>query len=653
MIDVDSKYHGKSSEFTPGSKLLKMKYEKEIESLYNEGLFTGLHDSAGVAQDLWRGESFTNVKAKLEARKQTIINSQNTNTHSAVQPNSRSGVNTKTTSGKNHTDTHEKVQENSFKNFFDNRRLVGFDTETTGLDVKNENLSKRSRIWQTGLAIDGASGVEEHTSPFFTSNSDGSLSTAPRVSTVFAEDMMKNSNGRFSRKAAENGNFNTFLKLYDENKLATLDNSIINTLGSVNTSDVLVLQNMNFENSMLKSSLDQGILSPDVYQDIASRMHTVEMNEDGTVKTLLQRPASVQQFMRKADILYHTEYLNSFNEESFNQYRQNLNSAIDAYESLISSPNKTGTIAVELQDVTKAFLANAADRGLLDKRTSTLGLNVEFLSQAILGKGEQHTALQDSQDTLDLFKKIWSMNKEMQSGAELSETTLQTIENIKAKQPDEVNKRFFSTVRSVLDDFKTRKYTNLSGKYSWYNPQLNLQEKTSDGFVSETLEKISIGGRQSENRLNVAMENVLDRYSQYSDNIQGVNRKEYVNSLVEQFNNGADYNQLHTKVENDLFNFNPPETIGPQQRNLLNDTKTSLNEPSYLSEKTNFLGKEMSNKTKFGIIGGIGAGLAAMAFTSRPHPNHEQGHVSEQFYDEPYLGSAFIDFKERNKHYMM
>ena len=43
-----------------------------------------------------------------------------------------------------------------------------------------------------------------------------------------------------------------------------------------------------------------------------------------------------------------------------------------------------------------------------------------------------------------------------------------------------------------------------------------------------------------------------------------------------------------------------------------------------------------------------------MAFQGRPDPVEKNyDNVSEQFYDEQYLGTAFVDFRERNKHYMM
>ena len=62
----------------------------------------------------------------------------------------------------------------------------------------------------------------------------------------------------------------------------------------------------------------------------------------------------------------------------------------------------------------------------------------------------------------------------------------------------------------------------------------------------------------------------------------------------------------------------------------------------------------MKEKTRNKVLIGGALGLGAMAMTTRPAPvEQDTSNVSENFYDEQYLGTAFVDFKERNKHYMM
>lgn len=623
------------------------KYSEWIPKRFSDGLTP--HQS----KDIMEVYKKHGGKVAQDALKQ-VYNTGAKNTHQGIDSSKQSSVNTKTSTIDNHKQTHSKVEENSIKNFFGANRLKAFDTETTGLNTTNINFSKRDRIWQVGLATEGIGGVEEHTNPFFTSKGDGTLIPASTMSKPYLESSLKHSNGKFSQTAFEQGNFNEFIGLYEKGGLSTLDDSIKNTLGTINSRDVIVLQNMNFENRMLKSSLEQGILSKDVYEDIASRMMTVDLNKDGTINTLLQRPAKVQEHMRKADMLYHTEYLNNMSEDSFQTYRQTVNNAIAEYSSIINNDKRVGAVAVELQDLSKAFLANAANRGLIDKKTSTLGLNIDFLSKAILGRSEKHTALQDSKDTIDLFEKMWSMNSELNSGAELSEKTKETLSKIKAQQPEEINRQYLKTVQSVLHDFKEKSYTKIGDKYSWYNPEVILSEKSENGYKNIVLDKISTSSKRETYSLPEALDKVNSRYSRYANNINNFDREDFTKRLVKDFEAGVDYNSLHSKVEN----FKIPDSsnsINNTQNILSNSLENKVKDSSsFWDNSTTLFGKEMKVKTKATILGGIGAGLAYMAFTPRPNPTQDRSdNVSTQFYDEQYLGTAFVDFKERNKHYMM
>lgn len=635
LIDTPTQFHNKSSEWIPRrfSEGLSPHQSKDLLEVYEK-------HGGRVAQDTLR---------------QVFSGDKNT-THQGVDKTKQSGVDTKTSTIANHKKAHKDLQENSVKNFFGNKKLKSFDTETTGLDSTNTNYSKRSKIWQLGLAIEGASGVEEHTSPFFSSNADGSLRHSSKMAKPFVESSLKHSNGRFSEQAFEQGNFNTLVDMYGKNTLSSLETSLNNTLGKVNSSDVVVLQNMNFENQMLKSSFEQGLIGSDQYQALSEKMYTVDLNKDGSVNTLFQRPARVQSLMRQADMLYHTEYLNNLSEDSFQIYREKVNGAIAEYSSAINNEKRVGAVAFELQDLSKAFLANGANRGLLDKSTVTLGLNVDFLSRAILGRSETHTALQDSEDTLDLFRKMWSMNAELESGVELSPETNKIMATIKEQQPSEINKRFISSVRSVINDYKDRGYTNIGDKYTWYNPEVTLKEKTTDGAVTSVLEKLSTTSKRQEPDFKVAMNNVVSRFSRYTNNIEGVDREAFVGDIVKDFDSGADFKTLHKKVDNDYFNHKTNLSGSATTENVISEAgrKATEKTASFWDESTTLFGKEMKNKTKATILGGIGVGLATMAFTTKPEPNFSNSNnVSDQFYDEQYLGTAFVDFKERNKHYMM
>lgn len=579
-------------------------------------------------------------------------------THQGLDNNKPSGVDTKQTNKTQHERTHIDLKENSIKNFFGNK-LKSFDTETTGLDYKNKDIGQRDRIWQVGLAIDGASGVEEHTSPFFVTKNQLSLIPTPKMDQATLEDTLKNMTGRFSQQAFEEGNFNEFIKQYNNGNLSDLNRSLKSTLGLIESSDVVVLQNMNFENNMLRSSLEQGLISEDLYESIGSRMQTTSIKRDGSLDTLFQRPYKVQRRMREADLIYNTRYLKDFSEDSFQTYRTHLNKAIAEYSTTINDTTRVGAVAVELQDITKAVLANAADKGYIDKQTATLGLNVDFLSKSILGYSESHTALQDSKDTISLFKTLWSMNEELESGAEISETTKKHLYNIKQNQSEEVNKKFMKTVNSVLNDFDTQSFTRITNQDSWYSPELTLKSQISeDDFNLHNLEEKSIGRGIKERDLPRALDTIYSRYSGYSENILDFNRFRYLEDIKEEFNNGVDVGTIKKRVEEDTFNYKPDTSKYNANSGLMSENQVNTNNikptNSFWDQKTTLFDKEMKVKTKATILGSIGAGLAYMAMTPTPPPqDYNDNNVTQQFYNEQYLGTAFVDFNERNKHYMM
>lgn len=574
------------------------------------------------------------------------------NQHQGIDNNNQSGVNTNRTNLEQHKETHNLLERNSIKDFFGSK-LKSFDTETTGLNVNNPNLTKRDRIWQLGLATDGIGGVEEHTNPFFISDSNGQLELAPKMSNPYLQSSLKNSNGRFSQLAFESGNFNTFMSLYEANGLNSLEKSLTNTLGQINSSDVVVLQNMNFENQMLKSSLDQGLISKDFYEKISDRMLTTSVDRENNALTLFQRPAKVQQLMRKADMMFHTEYLNDLSEDTFQKYRETVNNAISEYSSVINDKQRVGAVAVELQDLTKAFLANGANQGLIDKKTSTLGLNVDFLSRAILGTNEKHTALKDSEDTISLFKRMWEMNSELSSGLNVSKETFDVFNKIKQQQPEEINKRFISTVRSVINDFKDNSFTKISSNLSWYNPEILLRNKLDNGYSLTKLDEIALAPKKREYDFPKALQNTLSRYTAFNNNIGGLDRNKFISNILDEYNVGLDFKTIHERVDNQYFNYK--NNIEGIQDIISQSSNEITNKASYWDEKTTLLGKEMKMKTKATILGGLTLGLGYMWASPKPSQQTERNYdnVSEQFYDDQYLGTAFVDFKERNKHYMM
>lgn len=578
-------------------------------------------------------------------------------THVGIDSNSTSGVDTGKSAEKVHKETHEKLSRNSAKDFFNNR-LLAFDTETTNLNMIDEDFTKRGRIWQVGLAVSdtkGIDGLEGHVNPFF-SYKQGKFVQTDKVSDPYIRDKLRKSNGQFSEKTYSEGKFEPFIKLYHDNSLSKLDSAISDTIGKINYNDVIVLQNMNFENSVLKSSVEQGILSRDLYNDIASRMRTVGTNHKGDVTQIFQRPSEVISKVREADMIYHTSYLTTLDDKQFETYKNLLNESFDSYKEVIKDSSRKGAVAVELQDITKTFLANAASEGHIDKKTATLGLNVEFLASTILKEEESHTALSDSKQTIRLLDRLTTMTDELRSKTISSETT-EVLNRIRGTQGFEVNKRFMSSVRSVMNDFALEGSTNLKDGKNWYQPTMVLRELDNEGLGNKKLiNKIQVGKRYTATvSLSDALNTVLSRYSQYNDNLYDFSRKDYVSNIIKEHETGLNYNQLHNKVDSDFFKIKPPKELNTTSNYITeNGLSKSAMASDVWNETVELFGNKMKRKTRATLLGGIGAGLAFMAFQDRPEPQQKNyDNVSQNFYDDQYLGTAFVDFRERNKHYMM
>lgn len=623
ISDTPPEFHGKSSEFLPNELKSKLK-----------ALEPNLLD--GYVLDAYRKGAPYNKVIRMAEEYQHMVTDINKSINSILDvPITKSGVNTRAP-----TNNHKKVEENSVKNFFNDKiNIKSFDTETTGLDTDSVNFNKRAKIYELGLANNGIDGVEEHVNPFFIFGKD-KKPTQEVLSKQSAETRLKLMNGGFSLKAHEKGNFKELLNKFPL-QLKSLDETLSSMFENVKSKDVIVLQNMNFENKILKSSYDQGLISKETYEGIANRMNTVSLDKKGDLLHLFERPASVQEKMREADMIFNTEYLFNRSEESFQKYRTLLNESMEIYKSVINDPNRSGAVAVELMDVTKTFMANAADKGFLSKEASTLGLNMDFLMQAMSLGEESHTALQDAKDTITVYNKLLTANQELLDN-NISDETKTLLTRITESQPKEVNRKFISTVRSILSDFNIKGNTKLTDRYSWYSPEVNLREG-SDYNIK--LDQVITKRKQTTTNLNDALLNALERYSVYNDNLDGFNRKEYVDNLLK---NNTSTTSMYSQVDSDYFkgvgSLSNNNGMTPTDVPLINN-----NQSPTISEDI----KSKLSKKQLGL-GILGAGLAYMAFQSRPEPIEKNyDNVSQQFYDDQYLGTAFVDFRERNKHYMM
>ena len=58
----------------------------------------------------------------------------------------------------------------------------------------------------------------------------------------------------------------------------------------------------------------------------------------------------------------------------------------------------------------------------------------------------------------------------------------------------------------------------------------------------------------------------------------------------------------------------------------------------------------MPKSLKIGLA--VAAGLGYMAMKDSPRKEDTNNYVSQEFYDDQYLGTVFFESENRNKHYM-
>ena len=529
---------------------------------------------------------------------------------------------------------HSNPSNDVFKN------LLGFDVETTGVNTKT------ARMWQMGLSRDGGVGTELHTNDVFDTLNPANTTAAEYV------DKLRTANGRFSQNAFEKGNFKGAEADHARGALLSTDSAINQIFKSINTPSILVLQNHNFENEIFKSARANGLISDETHELIQSKMENIAANAESGSKIVdyFQTPIAVQEHMRNADFLFETSFKQNKSDAVFSSYVEHLNKAVDSYKEAIFDPNRKGTIVPELIDITKTAYGNAAERGLMSKNTATLGLNVEFLAEMVLDEHESHTSVSDADQATRIFKKWMPIIDELRSG-NISKETREIFEKINAHQPDELNKVFFKSLESRVSDFKSEEgVTKIRNESNYYQPKVTVHNQTSGKI--ESLEQRSIGrGGGTTANFEEGMNMVLDQYSRFPNKVKGVDRKAIVETLVAQRESGASHDAILDTI-NTMKSAHATNVPNKHDMVIPNMVDTTSKE-----ERVMFFGKEMNagTKSKIKIAAAVGLGYMFLkpSHKQRPQDLSANQPVFENFYDQQYLGSSFVDFKDRNKRYVM
>lgn len=523
---------------------------------------------------------------------------------------------------------------NSVDAFFNN--LASFDTETTGINTKS------SRIWQLGFT-GNKKDIEEVVNPLLDSHNQ-----PLKLSNDEFIKGLREINGTFSEDAYKEGHFNTLISKHNvtKNLSFNLDEKIAATLGQLSTNNILVLQNHRFESELLQQGYLNKTITKTTYDRIKDTMQYTAVNEyNGNTQSLMARPPKAEQYIRQASYIQAAELTDPriSREQSLSRYTKSMNRVVDAYKSAIDNPSRKGAIMIEQQDITKALYANAVSIGIMDPNHISIGTNMNFLTNTLFDRPELHTALSDSKDTVDVFKKTWSMIAEIRSG-DVSNETREMLYKINEAQYSEVDRLFTTSVKSVLEDFSIKGSTS-------YSPKGNITVKptmirNANSQNPTKIDGISSGiGRISTKSLKEGLGNVLKNYEQHAGNDR---RTIYVQEIINKYYDNSSVSDAIKFAEESTNKFlkDSPKVSS------INPMKPVSYTSMYWNEKTSLLGKEMTRKTKVSLLGAGVAGLAYMWLKPSPKQEEGQGYVAEQFYDEQYLGTEFVNFNNRNKHYM-
>ena len=271
---------------------------------------------------------------------------------------------------------------------FDNNRFVSIDIETSGRDAAKDKIWNIGLKWSNGkkrnlFLVDDASYTMGH-------SADASV-LAQREQVV---DRMKAQleSGNFGKRQAAKGSFNDLYKAIREGTAITSEgaakyiSNIVGHLGASNQAKFTLIQNARFEDQFLtKLMQDYGVF------DKAKHGMEFRTNYTEGYAGFLYSPPDITTLKANAAQSFE-KYLAGTG--SFDEVAKHHEAIVNSYFSHINNAPKG--ISVDLMDLTKAFYAKAAEKGLLRKQDIHVGTNIEFLSQLFYDQAEAHTGLEDA-----------------------------------------------------------------------------------------------------------------------------------------------------------------------------------------------------------------------------------------------------------------
>ena len=517
-------------------------------------------------------------------------------------------------------------------------RLKSLDIETTGLD------ETRSKIWSIGLTGAGHSS-EQFINP----------TSKKKWENVESEIIGKDS---FQAKQVRAGSYDGLKNAIKDGRATSEAAAMSNLFKNIDKDSILVVQNVNFENKFIGEILNN---HPDL-PDIQEKMQYVTggANQPGRI---LYTPPQVTSLRSQTNFEY-AKFLNTG--EGFENVSRLYTGIMDEYKKHMGTSGK-GAFTIELMDVTKSTYAMAASQGFLDKKQINIGTSVEFLSQQLLGEVETHTALNDAEQQLKIFKKLMGIQDELASGNVSSETR-KTLSNIKAAQPFETSRQFISALKNTLQEMSETIVDAGPGRTRLIDPntteglkEISVYNKDGQRFGLTIPNYPSV---PSTDDPAVAMEHVKYRFK--NQRTAGINKFKIVEELKGKTSLDDMISHLEELEQGAKSRVSEEINIAQGKSSYSNIDQAKRKVTDFAAESSDWFSG--LSKTQKGIGLGVvsSSALLAMASTSEEEAQEMQNAqkraeekqtlksaLDSYTFTEPtlYHGSGFADYKERKGHH--
>lgn len=498
-------------------------------------------------------------------------------------------------------------------------RLSSLDIETTGLDERTD------KIWSIGLD-DGGAGKE-----------------------YFSDPGMPLGKGSFFEEQKARKSFDAW---EDASKMSDAK-AVDKLFQSIDKDSIVLIQNLNFENKMIGEVINN--MPAEEQSKFAEKMMYVSDKHKGK---LLYSPPQVASMRTRAAYDYR-QFMSNGDSRSFDDAAKGYSDMMQEYSKHAGKKGQ-GAFVIELMDITKATYAQAASKGLLDKRNINIGTRVEYLTD-VLGLGEEkHTALSDAKQQKQIFERLTTIQGELSSG-NISDLTRKQLTKIRVTQPYEGSKQFASAIKNTLEEIQTQGYTRQLGGMLDFESTNVVGVQGPDGRHS--LVRPMYGKAKRTSDKNKAIQHVLERFR--GADTKGINKVSLVGEVIGAESIDDAISLLDKRIEGlkgksiSVSNFVDVEA--PTFDQLAKRASIEIEDKGIRAAE---ILQGTSTKQRVGIGAGIAAlGLGAMALTGKGDADKKQREeerdrdlslnqaLSEYKYQTGFHGSGFADWNDRTQHH--